>query len=160
MSRTAMSGRRNDALKVILWGGLLAGVLDGMDALVSVWIRGIPIVRLFQFIASGLIGMRAFHGGWSTALLGGALHLGIATGAASVYCALSHRLPLLLRRPVLFGPIFGLGVFSFMHYLVVPLSAAPTQPPPTASSYLNLLFSHIFFVGLPIALIASRSARV
>jgi hypothetical protein len=50
-------------------------------------------------------------------------------------------------------------VFFIMRYLVVPLSAAPKQGPATPGALLNLVFSHIFFVGIPIALIVARIAR-
>ena len=66
---------------------------------------------------------------------------------------------MLLRRRLVWGPIFGLGVFLFMHYLVVPLSAAPKQHPATIASLANLVFSHIFFVGIPIAMVVSREAK-
>ena len=149
---------RADTLKTIVMGGLVAGTLDGIDAVVSVRVRGISIVRLFQFIASGLMGEKAFRGGLRTVALGCALHFLIATGAAAVYYALSFKTPALLRRPVLCGPVYGLAVYCFMHYLVVPLSSAPVQPAPTPYWILNQVFSHTIFVGLPIALIASWSA--
>jgi hypothetical protein len=70
------------------------------------------------------------------------------------------KFPALLTQPTFFGPMFGLAVVSFMHYLVVPLSASPTQPPARVSDLFNLLLSHTLFVGLPIALITSRAVRV
>lgn len=140
--------------------GLLAGLLDGLDAVVFIgMMSGIPVVRVFQFIASGLIGVRAFDGGGAAAALGVLLHFTIAIGAAATFYLLSRKLPILLRRPLVCGPIYGLGVFVFMHYLVVPLSATPRQPPISMASLLNLIFSHVFFVGIPIALVTSRMAR-
>ena len=116
---------------------------------------GIPVIRVFQFIASGALGVRSFHGGGATAALGVFFHFVIATGAAAVFYALSVKLPMILRRPFLWGPMYGAGVFLFMHYVVVPLSAAPKQGPLSARGLANLLFSHIFFVGIPIALVDS-----
>jgi hypothetical protein len=146
--------------RTILTAGLVAGSLDGADAVVFIgWMRGIPVARVFQFIASGALGVKSFHGGWATAALGGLFHFLIATGAAAVFYALSAKLPVVLRRPFAWGPVYGIGVFAFMHYLVVPLSAAPKQPPLALPALLNLLFSHIFFVGIPIALVTSRTAR-
>jgi hypothetical protein len=76
------------------------------------------------------------------------------------YDALSARFPALWQRPFLFGPTFGLAEFLVMHYLVVPLSAAPKQPPARVTDVLNLVLSHALFVGLPIARLASRPAKV
>jgi|SRR5271169_2303620 len=151
---------RANAFKAIFWGGLIAGILDGADAVVFLgWMSGVPPARVFQFIASGLLGTIAFRYGWTAVAVGVTCHFVIATGAAAVYYALTFRWPSLLRKPTLIGPVFGLGAFFFMHYLVVPLSATPKQPPLTLSTYVNLVLSHILFVGLPIALIASWYAR-
>jgi hypothetical protein len=149
-----------NAVATIAKAGLLAGLLDGLDAVVYIgFISGVPVVRIFQFIASGAIGIGAFRGGMATALLGVFFHFVIASGAAAVFYVCSRRLPTLLRRPLPWGAIYGIGVFLFMHFVVVPLSATPRQPPAKASSLANLIFSHIFFVGIPIALIVSRAVR-
>jgi uncharacterized membrane protein YagU involved in acid resistance len=139
---------------------MLAGLLDGLDAVLFIAIaRGIPVIRVFQFIASGLLGVEAFHAGWAAAALGVLLHFFIATVAAAVFYALSVKLPMLLRKPLVWGPLYGMGVFLFMHYVVVPLSRTPKQSPATVADLANLIFSHVFFVGIPIAWITSR-ARV
>ena len=147
-------------VRTILTAGTIAGFLDGMDAVVFIgWMSGIPVIRVFQFIASGAIGVRAFHGGVATALLGVLFHFGIAMGAAAVFYALSTKFPMVLRQPLVWGAAYGVGVFWFMHYVVVPLSATPRQPPLAARGLANLLFSHIFFVGIPIAWVTKRSGR-
>ncbi len=148
------------ALRTIAKAGLLAGLLDGMDAVVYIGlISGVPVIRVFQFIASGAVGVKAFRAGLGAAALGVFFHFVIATCAAAIFYALSRKLPMLLRRPFLWGPIYGIGVFLFMHYVVVPLSAAPKQPPAKVASLANLIFSHIFFVGIPIAMVISREAK-
>lgn len=160
MTTTAITAqdRHGHALPTILRAGLLAGLLDGLDAALFIGLaRGIPPIRVFQFIASGLLGVSSFRGGWATAALGIALHFLIAISAAAVFYALSLKWTILLRKPLLWGPVYGMGVFLFMHDLVVPLSAAPVQPPAAASALLNLIFSHIFFVGIPIAWVTSRA---
>ncbi|HEV7220389.1 MAG: hypothetical protein ACHP8A_11475 [Terriglobales bacterium] len=152
--------RRSRAVETIVLGGLVAGVLDGSDAaLVITRISGVSATRVFQFIASGLLGLRAFQEGSVAALISCGIHFLIALTVAITYYLLSLKLSGLLKKPALFGPIFGFGVFCFMHDLIVPLSAAPKQPPASLISLLNLVISHTIFVGLPIALIASRMAR-
>lgn len=150
---------RQDALRTILLAGLVAGILDGSDAAIfSGVLRGAGVSRVFQFIASGVLGPDSFHGGWATVSLGVAFHLVIATSAAAAYYGLTLAQPALLHRPALCGLFFGMAVFCLMHYVVVPLSAVPRHRTATPD-YLNLVFSHIFFVGLPIARLTSRSAR-
>ncbi len=161
MTSPPSSLRPAHPLRTILTAGLIAGVLDGLDAAVVITaLNGVSAVRVFQFIASGLIGLKSFSGGIATAVLGVLLHFTIATGAAATFYLLSFKLPILLRRPLLCGPTYGLGVFLFMHYLIVPLSATPKQGSTTAADYLNLIFSHVFFVGIPIALVTNKMARV
>lgn len=153
---------RPRALQAILLGGLVAGTLDGLDAAIfyRMW-ANVPPFRLFQHIASGLLGARAAGGGWATMILGVFLHFTIATGAAAVYYLVSLKFPLLLRRPWLCGPAFGLGLFLFMQHVVLPMSAVfPKRVGGMAPIELaDQLFSHLFFVGLSIALLTQRAAR-
>lgn len=151
---------RANALETIAQAGFIVGVLDGLDAIVFFcWIEGVPVVRLFQHIASGMLGKKSFEGGLATAFLGVGFHFLVATGAAATYYILALRFPELLKKPVLYGPIFGLGVYAFMYNVVIPLCAAPKQPPASLSKIVNELIAHILFVGLPIALVVSRSLR-
>jgi hypothetical protein len=149
---------RARGFETIFWGGLIAGFLDGMDAVVWVTLNGISVSRLFKFIASGWMGLRAFHGGAAVVALGVTSHFLIATGAATVYYLVSLKQPLLVRKPWLCGPVFGIGLYIFMHYFVLPLSGVPHQSAPTLAWVLNQLFSHTIFVGLPIALVTRWSA--
>src|SRR5580698_8615783 len=93
----ARTQRLSHPVKSILIAGLIAGFLDGMDAVVFIGLfRGIPVPRIFQFIASGALGVRSFQGGWATVLLGVGFHFLIATGAAAVFYILSLKLPMML----------------------------------------------------------------
>jgi hypothetical protein len=150
----------HSATSVILKAGLLAGLLDGLDAVVFIgWIRGVPVERVFQFIASGAIGVRAFQLGLAGVALGVFFHFVIAIGAAAFFCLLTRRWTWPLWAPFIAGPIYGIGVFLFMRYVVVTLSATPRQPPAKVSSLVNLIFSHVFFVGIPIALVIGSAAK-
>jgi hypothetical protein len=157
---TSITGRPK-AFETILVGGLIAGILDGLDAAIYYdLVSGVAPARLFRGIASGLLGPAALSGGGYTALLGVALHLTIAIGAAAVFYAACLAIPALLRKPWISGPAYGLVVYSVMHYIVVPLSLVRARTIPMAGWELaDQLFSHMFFVGLPIALMARRSAR-
>ena len=154
-----MTGRLHPGgLIPVLWGGLVAGALDLSDACILYGVRGVSPVRIFQSIASGLVGPAAYQGGAATAVLGVTLHLTIATTIALVYVLASTRIPLLVRRPVICGMIFGLGAFVVMQFGVVPLSRIGWRPLP-AYVIVNGVLIHAFGVGLPIALIAARWAR-
>jgi hypothetical protein len=155
-----MRSLRARAFDTVVLGGLTAGVLDILDAFVVSGIRGVGPTRVLHYIASGVMGPTASQGGLGTALLGLTLHFGIAFGAAATYWAASRRLPILVRRPVVCGMAFGLTVWAFMRFIVVPLSLVRAGTGATPLILLiNQLTIHALGVGLPIALFASRSAR-
>jgi hypothetical protein len=145
-------------LETILLGGGIAGVLDISDAVVVTLLLGGRPLRMLQGIASGLLGPRAFEGGLATSALGLGLHFFIALSAAAVFLAATRIWPWLLRRPIASGVAFGLCVWAFMRFVVIPLSLVRMgHPGPLLVA--NQLFIHAFGVGVPIAWFAARSAR-
>jgi hypothetical protein len=144
-------------VRAIAWGGLAAGVLDITAAFVIYGARGATPVRILQSIAGGLIGPAAFRGGLQTAALGALLHFLIAFTAAAVFYAASRSLPVLVRRPAVWGPLYGIVVYLFMNYVVVPLSAVPKRPFVLRMALL-ILVVHMVCVGLPIAFAVHRFA--
>ncbi len=152
---------RPRATQTILVGGAIAGLLDGLDAVIFYWLAfAVPPAAIFQGIASGLVGSRSFGAGWLTVALGIALQFFIAIGAAAFYYAVSLFVPALVSKPWVFGPAFGIGLFYFMQHVVLPLSAVHRRTAPMSLIELaDQLLSHAFLVGLPIALMARRSAR-
>jgi hypothetical protein len=156
---------RRQVIQAILVGSLAVGVLDISDAILFTWFRGGSATRMLQGIASGLLGPGSFQGGPATAVLGLVLHFIIATGATTVFVLASLRAPALLERPFVWGPIYGLVVYGVMRFVVLPLSLVRMQPFAFNIGFANLIFAHVFLVGIPIALVTSRvlaprSARV
>ena len=80
------------ASRAILYGTLVVGTLDAIDALVFFGLRsGATPVRIFQGIASGWLGRSASTGGLRTAALGLATHYFIAFGIVATYFVVSRR---------------------------------------------------------------------
>ncbi len=150
---------RARARDTIVFGGLTAGVLDIADAFVVAWLNGGTALRVLHAIASGLLGRAAYDGGAPTAALGLFLHFFIATSAATAFYLGSLKLPFLLRRPLLWGPVFGLCVWAVMYQIVLPMTFGRPFTMPPLPNLLNQLGIHALGVGLPIALWASWSAR-
>lgn len=113
---------------------------------------------LFRFIASSVVGWtRAVSLGWPAVLLGVVLHTAVSFVVVLTYFFLSNELPILRRRPIAMGGLYGIVVYCVMHYAIVPLTAVPRIVPPNAAVELaNQLFAHIFMVGIPAAVILSR----
>ena len=149
---------RRSTLRTLLTGGLCVAAGDGFDALTYFgWIRGIAPRRIFQSVASGLLGPAAFDGGVLTFLLGIFLHVVVATCVFTTYWLVSRRWPLLLRRPVPCGLLFGLCAYVVMERVVLPLSAVPQRGGPTLPTLLNGVIGHAVLVGLPAALFAAHA---
>lgn len=153
--------RRSRVFDAILYGGLAVGVLDGLAAVITTLLYSRSPSRMFQGIASGLIGRAALDGGWTTALLGAALHFLIAFIWAAIYNAASLKLPSLIRRAAEWGAIYGVVVYFAMQIIVLPLSAIRKAPFTFAAprQLAQGLIIHIICVGLPIALLARKFAE-
>lgn len=149
---------RPRAFDTIFYGGLAVGVLDALDATIFNGLRGVSAARVWQYVASGVLGRASFGGGLKTAALGLSLHFLIAFILAGIYYGASLYLPALLRRALMWGLIYGVAVYFVMSYVVLPLSAAPPLSFSLAP-FLNGVIGHALLVGLPIALIARRSQR-
>lgn len=143
----------------ILYGGLVVGILDGLFALTFYGlILGIKPMRIFQAVASGLLGKAAYEGGIRTFLLGILLHFVVATCIATVYYLASLKLPFLIHHAVVCGLIYGMLAYLGMNYVVIPLSAIGYRPT-SLRLFLPAFIGHALLVGLPIALLARRSAK-
>jgi uncharacterized membrane protein YagU involved in acid resistance len=150
--------QRFNASKAVLWGGLVAGILDAIDGVVAFGFTGMNPIQVLQYIASGALGPASFQYGLASAALGTALHFLIAFVAAVVFVLASQKIPSLTQKPVLWGLLFGVAVYFFMNYLVLPLSAVP-KGPFSLGLFLNGVIGHALFVGLPIALYARRAVQ-
>ena len=143
------------AAKAILTAAFVAGTLDILAAFALYALLGVPATRILQSIAAGLLGPAAFEGAARTAWLGLGLHFAIMTVAVGVYYLASRFLAMLRQRWIASGVIFGLAMFTFMTYIVLPLSA---NPPRGSDPWLLLIVAaiHVICVGLPIAFIVAR----
>jgi uncharacterized membrane protein YagU involved in acid resistance len=169
----------------ILIAGLVAGALDITNAFVVYGPLSYQLspVEVLQSVAAGWLGSDAANaGGLNTALLGLASHFMIAACMAAVLVFLAARWPTFREHAVAWGLIYGFVLYLAMTYVVAPLSAAHESQHFVASTQdlldrlrvslssirpkdrlqlLGTLFTHMVFVGLPIAIINKRrTARV
>ena len=146
--------------RAILLGTLVVGTLDAIDAFVFFGLRnGTTPTRIFQSIAAGLLGRASFSAGLHSAALGVILHYLVAAGIATTYIVASGLMPVLKRRWVLCGALYGICAYFFMNLVVIPLSAIGPQRLTMSPPFFNGIFIHIFGVGLPTAWLASRISR-
>ena len=162
MKDEALLANRPKAFETIVYGGFAIGILDFFDASTFFPLyHGIGFTRVWQSVAAGILGHDiAVAGGWNTALLGIVLHFAVAFCIAVVYYLASSNIPFLIRRPIVSGIVYGVIAHFVMQYVVIPLTAIGG---PAAFSIgwplVNSIVGHALLVGLPVALIASWSAR-
>jgi hypothetical protein len=150
--------RKIKFLVTILWIGLLAGTLDITDNLIFKQLRGITPKMVFQYIASGLIGLKDFQDGLESVVLGVAIHYTIALIWTGVFYAASRKLAILSRRPVFSGLVYGGAIYLFMNFIILPLSGVPhPRSAITLASRINGVLALLLFIGLPISLLVRRS---
>ncbi len=150
----------SNAFLAIFWGGLACGVFDITQACIGWGIQNhLAPPRIFQSVAAGLLGPKAFQGGAKTAALGLALHFFIAFCWAAGFYVASRQISFLTESPVIAGLLYGELVWVVMTLVVLPLSAMHRWPPRfDAASIITGPIGHLFLVGLPIALAVRRWA--
>jgi hypothetical protein len=128
--------------------------MDIASAIMMAVARGSTPLRLLQFVASGLLGRRAFEGGVSTAALGLGLHFVIAFAVVAVFYFARERVAAIRQWPVASGITYGLVVYAAMNTVVLPLSAA--RPRHALVPDLIQVAIHMFIIGLPTSLLLRR----
>jgi hypothetical protein len=137
--------------------GLLTALVDGVYACVlSVGFYQSTATRLWQGVASTLIGPDAFSGGIRTAAIGVLMHVGVAFGWSAVFLLLFRGLPWIrsvrasrwgaVRIAVIYGPL----IWMVMSLGVIPMLTG--RPPVIGIRWWTQLVGHVPFVGLPIVL--------
>ena len=158
-----MRQMNRDALSRLIRAGLLTGVTDGLfSSVLAVVFYHSTATRLFQGVASTLLGSAAFDGGRRTALIGVLMHFGVAFGWSAVFLFLGMRLSWIrgvlaspygvVKIAALYGPciwiVMSLGVIPFLLH----------RPPTFNIRWWVQLIGHFPFVGIPIvASIGRRS---
>jgi len=151
-----MSSNTARAARLVVLAGLVGATCDITYAILYYGWRGIPAERILQTVASGLLGKASYDGGWPTAALGLACHYAIVIAAAAVFYAVARRWAWLRHEPVATGLAFGVAIYAFMNFVVLPLSAYPYPLRFPLLTTATGLLAHML-VGLSIALITRRA---
>jgi hypothetical protein len=146
----------------LLRAGLATGVIDGLWACVLTWIYGSTFERLWQGVASTVVGADAIGGGAGPTALGLAIHFGVAFGWSAVFLALYLAIPKLraltssLGGIVAVAVVYGPLIWVVMSLLVIP--ALVGHPPNVTYRWWIQLAGHAVFVGPPIVAGVARRA--
>jgi hypothetical protein len=142
----------------IVFSASIAGMLDIAATGLLRRAQGTRFSVLLKFVASGVLGQRAFDGGLGFAFLGLFIHFLFATLWAGIYALISRGATNPAVHPWLYGALYGAAVHIIMSCIFVPLSRAAKRPF-TWNSWLTQLAIHIAFVGIPIAVVQASSMQ-
>ncbi|HEV2292194.1 MAG TPA: hypothetical protein VGR60_10205 [Gemmatimonadales bacterium] len=152
----AAGTRGRGLLGALVPAWLIAGTLD--IGIASTWYpltAGAHVLRIYQGIASGILGARAFDGGLATAALGLACHYLIALIWTAIYFLAYPRLPLLRRGRSASAVLYGCFVSAAMTFIVLPLSNVGPRPfrlQPFVIATVILIIA----IGTPLAILADH----
>lgn len=150
-----------DAPSRLLRAGLLTGITDGLfSSILNVAFYGSTVTRLWQGVASTLLGKAALEGGTRTTLIGVLMHFGVAFGWSTVFLLLVSRSAWIRR--VLAGPYgvltvasaYGPFIWLVMSIAVIPLLLH--RPPAINFRWWVQFVGHIPFVAVPIVASIAR----
>jgi hypothetical protein len=151
------------ALYRVARAGALTGVTDGLfSTVLSVAFYHLTAQRLFQGVASTLLGAKSFDGGGLTFALGVLMHFGVAFGWSVVFLLIAkraRRIQGLLNSPygvIKVASLYGPFIWIVMSLVVIPVLLR--RPPAINTRWLVQLIGHIPFVGIPIVASISRGA--
>jgi hypothetical protein len=160
IANTSLSNRN-----LVLRSSVIAGLIIGAaDVIIYHWfvtsvLGGVPLITVYQYIASGALGESAFAGGIATALLGALFHFLFSIVIAGVFILSVDRIPLLRRNVIPGALLYGFGVFIIMNMIVTPLSATPPIPTPTTPELIVNILDHLLVFGLLLGILVRRNAN-
>lgn len=145
----------------LLQAGLVTAVIDGaFSSILSRFFYGSTVTRLWQGVASVLIGPDALNGGMRTAMIGVAMHVGVAFAWSAVFLILLMLAPQLGRiANARFGLITLAAVYGPIVWMVMSLAVIPSmtgRPPTITYRWWVQFFGHMPFVALPIIATLTR----
>ena len=158
---STFSNGRNSLLRSSVIAGLIIGTADVIiyHWFVTSVLGGVPLISVYQYIASGALGESAFAGGIAAALLGALFHFLFSIVIASVFILSADRIPLLRRYVIPGSLLFGFGVFIVMNMIVTPLSATPPLTAPTTHQLIVNILDHVLVFGLLLGILVRRNVN-
>ena len=150
-ANSIIKGEAPSALSTIFWAGITAGTLDGLAAALFFHTKlGLNAGQVMQFVASALLGEESFKGGYLTVFAGAVLHYLLAFTISAFYFYAFPAIPPLRKWPVVFGLLYGLGVWLVINLLVLPLTRMSLPPFELTGAVIAIVW-HMVLVGLPVA---------
>lgn len=157
VSATTERGSSSQVRSIVI-AGLVIAVANGLDQTVfAVATQHVTPVIVFQYFASAFLGLAAFAGGYTTALLGLLIHLVVSFVVAGVFILAASKITFLRRTVFVSALVYGAAV-SFISGVLLPFTAAPKLPV-TTLAVVHGLIADALFIGLPLGLTVWQSSH-
>lgn len=154
-STIAAACSKNSAVATIVKATILSGALDATAGVVVYWIfKGLNPLQVLQYIASGIFGPSVINGSFSYVIVGLLLHFAIAFAFTYAYFLAFPFIKSFAKSTYVNGFLYGILIWVFMNYLILPISNIPHSPKDFVS-VLELIW-HSTLVGLPIVLVVEK----
>jgi hypothetical protein len=156
------TGTGSNAWRALVRAGVSTAIVDGtFSSVLSVAAYHSTVSRLFQGVAAVPFGARALEGGTPFALIGIAMHVGVAFSWSAVFLFLYLR-SAAVRNVVAsrFGELKAALVFGPLVWTAMSLAVIPTfthRAPPITIRWWIQFAGHAPFVGLPIVASIART---
>jgi hypothetical protein len=152
-------------IRVLVTAWFATATSDGLfSSVLAQFFYGSTVARLWQGVASTLLGPTALDGGLRTVIVGMAMHFGVAFAWTSVFYA-AYLASGWLRRVVAsrFGPlkiavVYGPLIWMVMSFIVIPTLTG--KPASITYKWWIQFFGHMVFVALPMVATISREERM
>ncbi|MGN6183916.1 MAG: hypothetical protein ACTHQM_09715 [Thermoanaerobaculia bacterium] len=145
----------------LLRAGVLTAIVDGLfSTILTIAFYDSTFARLWQGVASVLLGKDALNGGMRAIAIGLAMHIAVAFFWSAIFLLLWARSQTLQRvTNTMYGIVIIAASYGPLIWLVMSLLVIPTlahRPPNITVRWWIQLAGHIPFVGLPIVASIAR----
>jgi hypothetical protein len=144
--------------RAIVTGTAISGSLDLLSAFLFGAVRHVRPIRILQGVAAGPFGDPMLERtSVPVAVAGLIVHYALITVMVTIFTLALLNLRFVVRKPLLSGVIYGLGIYLVMYWIVLPLRWPSLFPRTGLWDVSNELFSHLVCVGLSMGWVVSRA---
>jgi len=148
--------KTDNPVQSLVWATAITGVAKLLVILLLFGtLLGNSPVQVLQFIGSGLMGSRAFTSGVVAIGVGIALHFALLFSLVWLLYILYPLVSAAGKWRWVVGVVYGLGIWFFLNFVLLPLSYAPQVSFGILFHVLSAA-ADVLFAGLPMALIIGR----
>jgi hypothetical protein len=143
----------------VLLAGIIVGTLDITAAMLQFFIKtGKDPLTVLKFVASGVFGTAAMKGGADMIAWGFLFHYFIAMSFTIFFFWLCSKFPSLLNHRLITGIGYGMFAWSFMRFIVLPLSLTNKQPFNLTAALIAAAII-VVCIGIPLAFMGAAFRR-